>query len=206
MPGLAFDIPAARDRLGVSRRVSAAPITGTVRGIWFKMAWDYVQRMGSTEAMTLRAAIPKRSRTIFLTYPLREYLELLAVSGAIVDHDNPAEGIRRIWHDAASMGTATPLGRSLVKLLLPDPLRGLRWLVDHRDHFANYGEWRLVEHSASYVTMEMRDEYIWIESAQRGGAEGFLSACGLTGTVEAECFDDYNGRLHIRWEPRRYVD
>jgi hypothetical protein len=45
----------------------------------------------------------------------------------------------------------------------------------------------------------MRDEYIWIESAHRGAAEGVLRMCGVEGTVEPELTTPYTGRLHIRW-------
>ena len=202
---VALDVRSVRDHLEVARRVSDIPLTATVRGVWFSMAADYVQRLGPSEAATLRAALPRRRRVPFLNYSLREYVEELAMSAAIVNAKDPWEGMRTIWRSATSAYVATPLGRSLVNLIRPEPLRYMRWLVEHRDHFCNYGNWRLVQHGDGYVTMEMENEYIWLESAHLGGAEGVLIACGLPGTVEAERFDDYNGRLHIRWQPRRYA-
>lgn len=200
VPSLAVDLHSVHERLGTSRRVRDVPLAATVRGVWFSMAEDFVEKLGRGEAATLRSVRPRRRRVPFLTYSLREYLEDLAAAGAIVDATNPGEGMRRIWLDNVPMYLATPLGRYIATLLNIDLVRYLRWCVDHRDHFCNYGSWRLVEHGPRYVTMEMENEYIWIDSAQRGGAESVLKAFGLRGTVEPELFDDYNGRLHIRWE------
>jgi hypothetical protein len=83
--------------------------------------------------------------------------------------------------------------------LKPNPLRYLRWLTDHREHFCNYGRWNVVSHAEGYATVEMENEYIWLEHAHRGGAEGLLIACGVLGTVEPEREGPYNGRLHMRW-------
>ena len=200
MGSLAVDLRSVHEHLGTSRRVSDVPIAATVRGIWFAMAESYVQKLGQGEAATLRSLRPRRRRLPFLTYSLREYIEDLAAAGAVVDATDPAEGMRRIWGESVPMYLATPLGRSVARLLGIDLVRYLRWCVDHRDHFCNYGTWRLLVHGPGYVTMEMEDEYIWIDSAHRGGAESVLKGFGLKGTVEPELFDDYNGRLHIRWE------
>ncbi len=103
-----------------------------------------------------------------------------------------------IWRNAASHYLSTAFGRSLVALI-PSPIRYIRWLADHRDHFCNHGTWTVIEHDANYVTMEMKDELIWLETAHRGGAEGVLAAFGVRGTVEPELTGPYDGRLHIRW-------
>jgi hypothetical protein len=48
--------------------------------------------------------------------------------------------------------------------------------------------------------MHVNDEYIWIDSAHRGGAEAMLDTCGVKGSVEAELLSEFDGRLHIRWQ------
>jgi hypothetical protein len=191
-----------RAKLGVSQRVRDVPLTARVRGIWFSMTSDFIQKLGRGETAMFRSIVPARRRVPFLTYSLREYLEELALAGAVVDARDPAEGIRRIWQDCVPMYLATPLGRSVARLLDIDLVRYLRWCVDHRDHFCNYGQWSLQEHESGHVTIEMENEYVWIESAHRGGAESVLRAFGLKGTVEPERLDDYTGRLHIRWQPQ----
>ncbi len=190
-----------RDQLGLAERIRDVPVSATVRGVWFSMAADYVKKLGRTETIAWQAVVPHRRRVTFLNYSLREYLEELATAAAIVNPHDPAEGIRAIWREAAAAYVSTAFGRSLVRLLKPNPLRYMTWLTENRDHFCNYGHWRLVRHGDHYVTMEMESEYIWLDSAHRGGAEGALLVCGVKGTVEPERFGPYNGRLHIRWQP-----
>jgi len=199
----ALDLRLVRDQLGLAERLHAVPLSATVRGVWFSMAPDYVKTLGRTEAMVWQTAVPHRRRMPFLSYSLREFLEEQATAAAIVNPNDPAEGIRLIWRQAATMYVSTPFGRSLVRLLKPNPLRFMTWLTNNHDHFCNYGQWRLVQHRPNYVTMEMENEYIWLESAHRGGAEGALLACGVTGTVEVERSGPYDGRLHIRWQPHQ---
>jgi len=198
---VAVDIRSARDRLDLARRLSDTPASATVRGVWFSMAADHVQRMGRAETVAWRTAVRTRRRFPFLSYSLREYLEELAVAAAIVDPMSPGDGIRQIWRRATSSYVATPFGRSLIRLIGRNPLRYLGWLAEHRDHFCNYGEWRLVPRSEGYAVMEMKDEFIWIEHAHCGGAEGLLETCGVKGTVESELVSPYHGRMHVRWEP-----
>ncbi len=194
-----IDLGSVRNRLGLATRLSDVPLASTVRGVWLTMAGDHVKKLGRAEAATWHSAVPQRRRVPFLSYSLREYMEELAVAGAIVNPKDPAEGMRVVWRASTSMYLTTPFGRSLVRLLSPNPLRCMSWLVDHHDHFCNYGQWSLVQHADRYVTMEMKDEYVWIDSAQRGGAEGLLLALNMKGTVEPELDSRYKGRLHIRW-------
>jgi uncharacterized protein (TIGR02265 family) len=197
----AIDLRAARDRLDVARRVRDIPDGASVRGVWFAMVTDYVKDMGRSELVAFRAAVPTRRRLPFLSYPLREYVEELAVAAAIANAKDPCEGMRRIWKSSAPSYLSTPFGRSLLRLVLPSPLQYLKWLVDHRDHFCNYGKWTLVAHSEGYATMEMEDEYIWLDYAHRGGAESVLGVFGMRGSVEPEMRGPYSGALHVRWEP-----
>src|SRR5450432_2539353 len=161
---VAIDLTSARDRLGLATRLRDVPITSTVRGVWFAMAADHIRRLGRAETVTWRTVVDERRRYPFLSYPLREYLDELAIAGAIIDPKDPGGGIRAIWRDATAMYLATPFGRSLVRLLKPNPVRYMRWLADHRDHFCNYGEWSIIEHNPNYVTIEMTDEFIWLET------------------------------------------
>lgn len=173
-----------------------------MRGVWFRMCADYMRKLGRTEATAWQSVIPKRRRLPFLSYSVHEYLEDAAIAAAIVNANDPGEGLRQIWRRAASMYLETPFGRSLLRLLRPSPLQYLRWLVDNRDHFCSYGRWRLIQHGDGYVTMEMDREYIWLQYAHRGGAESVLDVFDLDGSVEAEIASPYEGRLHIRWTPR----
>ena len=203
MPPLpALDLNSARDQLGLSRRVRDVPLTSNVRGVWFSMTADYVRKLGRAEAAMWERMVGHRRRVPFLSYSLREYLEELAVGAAIIDPKHPGEGVRQIWREAAPQYLATAFGRSLLRLLNTEPHKYLTWCCTHRDHFCNYGHWTTVFHEPGYSVMEITGEYIWIEHAMRGGAEGVLRVFGVEGSVEAELLSPYEGRVHVRWKPQ----
>jgi len=197
----ALDIHSARDQLGLPRRIRDVPLTSNVRGVWFSMAADCVRKLGRPEAAAWERMVPQRRRLPFLSYSLREYLEELATAGAIIDPKHPGEGVRHIWRQATSQYLATPFGRSLLRMLKIDPHKYLMWLCAHRDHFCNYGNWSVTMREPGYSVLEITGEYIWIEHAMRGGAEGMVAAFGVEGVVEPELTGPYDGRLHVRWKP-----
>lgn len=185
--------------LKIRERCEAAPPGASVRGVWFSMPQKHAARLGTAEAIAFERMCGKQQRTPFRMYPLTQFLEELAVAAALADASDPVAALRKIWFDATAVYVATPFGRSLVRLLRPNPLRYLRWLATHRDHFCTYGVTRLEEHSPTRATFVLEDEYIWIDSAHRGGAEGLLHACGVEGGVDAELTGKYSGRLHFHW-------
>jgi uncharacterized protein (TIGR02265 family) len=205
MSGSTIDLHVIRDQLGLATRVREVPLSAHVRGIWFAMAADYVRKMGVSEAHAFRSAVPHRRRIPFLNYSVREYLEELVTAAGIVDPKSPGEGMRRIWRAAASAYIETPFGRSLIRLIRPDPTRYMHWLCEHRDHFCNYGRWSVAKSTEGYMLLKMEREYIWLDYAHRGGAEGMLLVCGVDGTVDAENVGPYDGYLHIRWKPQYRV-
>jgi uncharacterized protein (TIGR02265 family) len=196
-----IDLERARTVLRLDDRLADTPADASVRGFWFSATARHVARLGPAESVALRRATGGPSRIPFRMYPVRDYLNELAAAAAISNPQDPDEGVRSIWRSGVSAYVDSPFGRSLVRLLRPNPVRYVGWLARHREHFCDYGEWQMIEHSPGYVTMEMKDEYIWIETAHRGAAEGVLVMCGVQGTVEAELTTPYSGRLHIRWTP-----
>jgi hypothetical protein len=78
----------------------------------------------------------------------------------------------------------------------------MRWLEAQRDLFFNYGGLRVERCDDRYFLVHYFDEYIWIESAHRGGLEGLVDACNATATTEAELDAPFSGRIHVRWQPR----
>ena len=202
MPIPELDIHSVRDQLGLPRRIRDVPLSSNVRGVWFSFAADYVRKLGRPEAATWERMVPHRRRLPFLSYSLREYLEELATAGAILDPKHPGEGVRKIWWNSTSQYLATPFGRSLLRMLKLNPHKYLMWLCAHRDHFCNYGRWAVTLREPGYSVLEISDEYIWIEHAMRGGAEGLLASFGVEGGVEPELTGPYEGRLHVRWKPQ----
>ena len=101
--------------------------------------------------------------------------------------------------NAAVAPSTNASGRTVPVEVATDPLAALRWIERSRDHVCDYGRWRVEAEGAGRATIHMTDEYVWIDSAHRGGCEGLLEACGVTGEVTAELDDRFHGRLRVRW-------
>lgn len=194
------DLPQATALLDLDRRLRETPEQAKVRGIWFAMTADYMGRQGPAVDAAWRAAVTVPSRTIFRMYSLREYMQEVAMAAAVLDASDPLEALRIIWRNTPRYYTSSVIGRSCLRLLRPEPLAAWRWCERHRDHFCDYGSWRLEVRSADYVIMHYFDEYLWIDGAHRGGAESLLEACGVEGNAEPEVISPYSGRMHVRWK------
>ena len=197
----AVDLARALERLDLDLRLREAPSMASMRGVWFAMTADYMRRQGPAVDVAWRTAVRVLPRTIFRMYSLREYMNELAFAAAILEPSNPREGLRAIWRNTPRYYTSSVIGRSCMRLLRPDPLAAWRWCERHREHFCNYGSWRLEVRGDSYVIMHHFDEYVWLDGAHRGGAEALLQACGVEGSTELEVTSRYSGRMHVRWKP-----
>lgn len=197
-PSVKVDLERAHAALELDIRLREIPPGARVRGVWFRVIADEIERRSAEVQVAFRSTAGDRSRWAFLLYDLREYLLEAATAGTLICPDDPREGVRTIWRNAAKYSKFMH-PNTFLRLLRPDPMAALRWLVQNRDHFATFGVWRLEERSAEHAIVHMVDELVWIDTAQRGGAEGFLGACGATGEVEVEMLDRYRGRMHLRW-------
>lgn len=198
---ITVDLQQAATALDLEEHLRATPRAARVRGIWFKMTADAVNRRGTAAAAAFREAGGGADRWAFLLYDARQYLVEAALAAALLDPTDPHEGLRAMWRNAADYSRVLHPG-SFLHLLAPDPMLALRWLIRNRDHFATFGVWRLEERSPEHAVVHLEDELIWINSAHKGGAEGLLLASGVRGAVEVELLDRFTGRLHLRWERR----
>jgi uncharacterized protein (TIGR02265 family) len=196
--GVSVDFARVAVDLGLDRRLRDAPASACVRGVFFNMVRDDLIRrrlLGLPEAR----ALFKDPRKSYQLYSLREILEGCAYAGALVNAD-PSEGIRQLFVGTAGYYSSTWYGAAFARFLKPDPAAALGWIERSREHMANYGKWRLERRGRERAILHMFDEYLWIESIHRGGCEGMLLSCGVTGEVRVHRDDDYNGRLDIRWQ------
>ena len=208
MRGLSFDasrraraltLRPARD-LDVHARVLAVPASACVRGIFFNLIDEDLRRRGLARGSGM--LLPEKraeKRRSYALYPLREFLPCLAAAGARADED-ASEGVRAILSGGAPFCANTWFGRVFQRFLHPSPTAAFHWLERSRDYMCNYGHWRVEERGRERVIVHMFDEYIWIDPAHRGGCEGLLVACGVTGEVNVELDGAFRGRLDVRWE------
>jgi uncharacterized protein (TIGR02265 family) len=180
-------------------RLRTVPSTALVRGMFFNMVGDHLKRCGHAEAA--RSIVGARRR-IYALYPVQELLVAFGKAAPIVVPHDPAEGIRQIWSGGSRYFADTWLGKAFQRFIRPDPASALEWLDGAHDHFCNYGRWRLERVDGTRAMLHMFDEYIWIDSAHRGGCEGLLVACGVVGRVDVVLDTPFRGWLDVRWSLR----
>ncbi len=197
MSTLHVDLGRAELDLDLKRRLEDTPATAHSRGVFFNLVRHELTRLGPGEAAAARRICGDERRS-FAFYQTRELLKAFAEGGALL-HANPREGVRRIFKGGPEYFASTWYGRAFQRFLRPDPGAALDWIERSREHVADYGYWRIERRAPGHVVVHMVDEYIWIDSAQRGGCEGLLLACGVIGEVHAELDTPYRGRLDVRW-------
>jgi uncharacterized protein (TIGR02265 family) len=186
-------------RVELDARLRAVPSTALVRGLFFNMIGDHLKRCGKASAAR---TIVGPHRRIYALYPVSELLVAFAEAAPLVDARDPRAAIAQIWAGGSRYFAGTWLGKAFQRFIRPDPLSALEWLEGAREHFCNYGQWRLELVQPGHAVLHMFDEYIWIETAHRGGCEGLLAACGVTGSVEPTLDSMFSGRLDVRWQLR----
>jgi uncharacterized protein (TIGR02265 family) len=194
------DFAQASLELDLERRLQDVPETALVRGVFFNLIEDELNRRGLGGSPVWERFLGDSKRGYRL-YSVREWLTRVTTAAALLHHD-PREGVREIFSGTARYGPTTPVFRVFQRFLRPDPLSAFRWIERSREFFCNYGRWRVEKRGPGHATIHMFDEYIWIETAHKGGCEGLLRACGVQGEVVADLDDRFNGRLEIRWQPR----
>jgi uncharacterized protein (TIGR02265 family) len=197
---VSVDLARVAASLNLERRLRDVPVSARTRGVFFNMLRDDLERRKLLSLPDVQRLL-KEPRRSYRFYSARDWVEAFALCGALVDPD-PREGMRMIFSGGSRYYSSTWFGAALARYLRPDPSAALGWIAKSREHFVNYGKWVLERRGAEHAILHMFDEYMWIEAAHRGGCEGLLVACGVTGEVRAELDDDYNGRLDIRWQLR----
>ncbi len=197
---LTVDLGRAFEVLDLDRRLADAPESSTIRGLFFSPVLKAIRQAGPATEHSFRSQCRPSFRWPFRSYSFREYMRQLATAAALLRPEDPHEAIRRIWARVPEHAPLIDAEKYLHFLVGTNPGRAFQWLGSNRHLFCNYGSWRVEEVRPGYVIFHFWDEYLWIESAQRGGAEGSLRVFGARGEVVPELLTPYTGRLHIRWD------
>jgi len=179
-------------------RLRFVPPSAGVRGVFFRNVEAQVERMGQSAAY--RAYFPKDRYASLPYYPLSDFMLRLACAGALVA--SPAQvhqGMRQITHSNATTFVESLLGRALVRMLSRDPLRLAEQGLAARRQTHSYGRWRLVRSSERSVQMLYEDEFLWIDSAVHGAAEGTYIACDTEVRLATQLTSRYTGQTTICW-------
>lgn len=181
----------------LEQRLKDIPPAARVRGIWVRNFETALERKGS---------LP-RYLEIFGTQaaalgwlPCGDVVTRLAVAGAL--YASPAElhaGMRSLGRANPLQFSESLLGRTLIRLLSPDPVRVLQQGAAARRQTCNYGHWDYDFSHARRAIVHHREEYGWLDSVVRGGAEGTFEAIKVEARFELTMTDAYNGVMDITW-------
>ncbi|MET0591682.1 MAG: DUF2378 family protein [Polyangiaceae bacterium] len=184
--------------LDLEQRLRDLPSTAMVRGVFFRLLKDEVERRGIGANAELKRLLA--GRDAWRLYPASELMIAYGTGALLIDPD-PSDGLRKLFHGIAPSYARTWYGQLFRKFLgTPDPAMALRYIERAKERVSNYSTWRVETVGPGHVVMHMFDEYFWIESAQRGGCEGLLDACEVEGEVRVELDTPYSGALDIQWK------
>lgn len=157
-------------------RLRCVPPAAAIRGVFFQNIERYLRQVELLGEF--RRYFPDDRISALPYYPLSDYLVRVATAGALVS--SPAtlhEGMRRMCRCHATSFADSLLGKTLIRLLSSDPARLTEQGLAARRQTHRYGRWTLVRHGPRALEVVYEDEYIWIESAVAGAAEGTYVAC-----------------------------
>jgi uncharacterized protein (TIGR02265 family) len=192
------ELDAARRALLVDERLSQIPAGHMVRGFLFRQTEDAISRAGSGARKLWEHIAKPKSRWAFRMYSVAEYIEEAVAAAAIIDPADPARGIRKMWREAPRYAPLLNAER-FVALLGLTPIDAMKWLEQQRSTFSNFGSWRVEVLGADHFVVHYFEEWVWIESAHRGGLEGLLDACRVSGTTEVVLDSPFDGHIHVHW-------
>jgi uncharacterized protein (TIGR02265 family) len=169
-----------------------------VRGLYFRAIEGALQQ--GDRLARFRELFPEDRWSTIAFYPLSYWMIRLACAGALVrSPERVHEGMHEIMRSNATMFAKSLLGRAMLRLLARDPVRLAEQGLAARRQTHQYGHWEIVHHGPREIEMVYREEYIWIESAVAGSAQGSFEACGLEPSIETRLKDRFNGSTVIRW-------
>lgn len=181
----------------LEERARWIPESAQVRGLFFDSVERVLEGAGLLEEY--RELCPTRRSSVRF-YPVTEYLEHAAIGAALIaSPERVHEGLETIGRRNAVAITGSALGRTLLRVLDPDPRRLLEQGALGKRLSCNYGRWYVSFPSERCAVVTMRDEYIWIDSLLIGAARGTFESVGRTVQDEVELWSRFSGRHVLRW-------
>ncbi len=181
----------------LEQRLRDIPPAARARGIWIRTFERSIEAKGQLprylEIFDARASA-------LGWHAAGEAVARLAVAGAL--YASPSElhaGMRALGRLQPIQFSESLLGKTLVRLLSPDPVRVLQQGAAARRQTCDYGVWEYDFSQPNRAIVHHRDEYGWLESQVLGSAEGTFEAIGVEAKFELKLDDAYNGVMDITW-------
>jgi uncharacterized protein (TIGR02265 family) len=173
-------------------RIAAVPPDAVVRGMFLQVVANAITRG------------PKaKSRYVaFKTYPMREYLELLAAAAQEERTISAAECVRRVGWRVYTTYAQTLTGTAIFAIAGLDFRRVIEVAPSSYKVALTPGNLRVRSIENHQAEVELRDVYNLPDLHQVGIWEGAMKACGVTGQVRTRVINFGAVDFQISWQPR----
>lgn len=183
----------------LERRLPLVPASAQLRGLYFKNTIAVLKKANLYEKFSQYYT---QEHTAVRWYPVSEFLEQLAVAGALLKGpEHVHEGMQAIGRHNANAFAESLIGRAMLRLLSRDPVRLLKQASGGRRQSCRYGRWQLEFLEPGRAIMHMHEEYLWIESYVLGAAQGTMDAAQGNAVVSYELDSPFQGRHVLLWSP-----
>lgn len=181
----------------LEKRLGDIPPAARCRGIWVRNFESALDQAGMLDRYLEICG----SRVSALGWhPCGDMVTRIAIAGAVYASPRDVhEGMRSLGRIQALKFSESLLGRTLIRLLSPDPVRVLQQGAAARRQTCDYGRW---EHDFSQprrAIVHHYEEYGWLDSQVLGSAEGTFEAIKVPARFELRMKDAYNGDIEITW-------
>jgi uncharacterized protein (TIGR02265 family) len=178
-------------------RLEVLPPSARVRGLYFRSIETALAPAGQLDRY--RALFPERYSMV-PWYPTREFLVRVNTAAALL------AGVSEINHGLHEIGRLNAVafaeslvGKTLLRLLSPDPKRLLHQAVAGARQSREPGRWTLTISEDQSAVISMTEEYLYIESYLLGAARGTFEAAGIPLRAEAVLRDRFSGDHILKW-------
>ncbi|MEM9193667.1 MAG: TIGR02265 family protein [Myxococcota bacterium] len=186
------------DHCDLSDRLPHVPPSARMRGLWFRIVAAEVKARGHEKAY--RKFFPDDEFSSLRFYWTGDYLIRAAVGGALISGvENLHDGMFEISRRNASRFADSLFGRTLIRLLSPNPTQVVKQGIAARRQTITHGQWELVHAGDQTLQIQFREEYMWIESHVAGSWKGTFEAIGIAVDLDCDLSDRFNGTIEFRW-------
>jgi uncharacterized protein (TIGR02265 family) len=181
----------------LTERLPLVPPSAKFRGLYFRPIERALDKAGCRERF--EEIFPEHFAAV-LWHPGADFLVRVAVAGALIaGPDDVHRGMFEIGRGNALAFAESLLGRTLLRILDPEPKRLLKQAIAGRRQGFTHGHWELQFLGEREAVMVMAEEYMYIESYLLGAAQGTFDAVGVPVQIKVSLRDRFNGQHHLRW-------
>lgn len=182
-------------------RLTQIPPDATCRGAFFNMLDDRAGTLGAATQEEYRRFFRIHRFSSFRMYPVSDYLTRLVVLAQIhFGAEAIYPGIRELQSGAFDAWAETLLGKAALAVV--DPSLGSMFRMLERAYASktvvSHARLEVTSESSREIVVEVRSEFVYIEHAMVGAAEGIARVCHVPVEVTAELSTPFDGVVRMK--------